>query len=77
MEYTTGLGPVTERFESSSLSIPTKLEDYELAAKNDVTGDSIQSKTNSKQYADNWDRIFGKKKVEESKNDEAKTENRK
>lgn len=37
-----------------------------MAARNDVTGDEIKSKTNSKQYADNWDRIFGKKdKLEE------------
>lgn len=32
-----------------------------MAARNDVTGDEIKSKTNNKQYADNWDRIFGKK----------------
>lgn len=34
-----------------------------MAAKNDVTGDSIKTKTgNQKAYADGWDRIFGKKK---------------
>jgi hypothetical protein len=33
-----------------------------MAAKNDVTGDSIKSRVNSKAYRDNWDRIFGKKK---------------
>ena len=33
-----------------------------MAAKNDVTGDSIRSKTSSKAYSDGWDRIFGKKK---------------
>lgn len=32
-----------------------------MAAKNDITGDEIKSKNNSKQYEDNWDRIFGKK----------------
>jgi hypothetical protein len=32
-----------------------------MATKNDVTGDTIQSRTNSKQYAENWDKIFGKK----------------
>lgn len=37
-----------------------------MAAKNDVTGDSIQSKTNSNEFRDNWDRIFNKKKVEDS-----------
>jgi hypothetical protein len=32
-----------------------------MAAKNDITGDSIASRVNSKQYEDNFDRIFGKK----------------
>ncbi len=30
-------------------------------AKNDVTGDSIQSKSSSQRYRDNWEKIFGKK----------------
>lgn len=38
-----------------------------LAARNDVTGDEIKSKTNNKQYADNWDRIFGNKNKPEEK----------
>lgn len=29
-------------------------------SKNDITGDSIQSKVTSKEYLDNYDRIFGK-----------------
>jgi hypothetical protein len=33
-----------------------------MAAKNDVTGDSIKSRVSNKAYRDNWDRIFGKKK---------------
>jgi len=33
-------------------------------AKNDITGDRIQSKTNSDSFRDNFDRIF-KKTVEE------------
>lgn len=33
-----------------------------MASKNDITGDTIQSKTLSKQGRDNWDNIFGKKK---------------
>lgn len=33
-----------------------------MAAKNDVTGDSIRTKTVSKAYRDNYDRIFRKKK---------------
>jgi hypothetical protein len=36
-------------------------------AQNDVTGDWLQSKPNSKQFEEGWDRIFGKKKaLEES-----------
>lgn len=39
-----------------------------MATRNDATGDEIKSKTNTKQYADNWERIFGKKdKPEEAK----------
>ena len=34
-----------------------------MVAKNDITGDAIQSKTNSKEYGDNFDRIFRKDKV--------------
>ena len=33
-----------------------------MVAKNDITGDSIQSRTNSKAYQDNYDLIFRKKK---------------
>lgn len=32
-----------------------------MATTNDITGDSIQTKTNNQQYRDGWDRIFGKK----------------
>jgi hypothetical protein len=30
--------------------------------KNDVTGDKLQSKTNTQKYRDNWDLIFKKDK---------------
>jgi hypothetical protein len=33
-------------------------------ARNDVTGDWLQSKPNSEQFEKNWDLIFGKKKEE-------------
>ena len=33
-------------------------------ARNDVTGDWLQSKPNSEQFEKNWDLIFGKKKKE-------------
>lgn len=32
-----------------------------MASKNDITGDEIKSKSTTKQYEDNWERIFGKK----------------
>ena len=31
-----------------------------MAAKNDITGDSIRTKGTSKKYLDNYDKIFGK-----------------
>jgi len=34
-----------------------------MASKNDITGDEIKSKASSKAYEDNYDRIFGKKKI--------------
>lgn len=33
-----------------------------MAATNDITGDSLQSKSNSDSYRDGWERIFGNKK---------------
>lgn len=32
-----------------------------MATRNDITGDEIKSKSSTKAYEDNWDRIFGKK----------------
>jgi hypothetical protein len=32
-----------------------------MSSYNDITGDKIQSRVNSKQFEDNFDRIFGKK----------------
>lgn len=37
-----------------------------MAAKNDVTGDNIQSRGSSKAYADNWEAIFGKNKPKQT-----------
>ena len=39
-----------------------------MATRNDVTGDKIKSRTNTKKFNENFDRIFGKKK--EQKKDE-------
>lgn len=36
-----------------------------MVAKNDITGDSIKSRTNTNAYEDGWDRIFGKKKAKD------------
>lgn len=33
-----------------------------MATKNDVTGDTIQTKQTSDLYRQNWEKIFGKKK---------------
>jgi hypothetical protein len=34
-----------------------------MAAKNDITGDTIQSKATSEKYRNNWDKIFKKNKM--------------
>jgi hypothetical protein len=39
-------------------------------ARNDVTGDWLQSKPNNEQFEKNWDLIFGKKKKVEYELDE-------
>ena len=41
-----------------------------MAAKNDITGDSIQTRTVTDTYRNNYDLIFGKKKKQ---NDDATT----
>ena len=38
-------------------------------ARNDITGDFIHSKPSSDMFEQGWDRIFGKKKKEESRID--------
>ena len=32
-----------------------------MATKNDITGDTIATKSTSEKYRDGWERIFGKK----------------
>lgn len=44
-------------------------ENKSKVAVNDVTGDSIISKSSSQKYRDNWDRIFGKKDSEDLTDD--------
>jgi hypothetical protein len=38
-----------------------------MVAKNDITGDSIQSRKNSKEFEENMDRIFGNKEEERAR----------
>ena len=40
-----------------------------MATRNDITGDSLTSKPASEAYRNNYDAIFGKKKVKEEQND--------
>lgn len=45
-----------------------------MVAKNDITGDSIQSRQNSKAYAENLVTIFGDKSEEVARKEKEKTE---
>jgi len=38
-----------------------------MPAKNDVTGDKLQTKVSNKKYRDNWDIIFNKKDKDNTK----------
>lgn len=42
-----------------------------MVSKNDITGDAIQTKVNSKAYRDNWEAIFGKKDLPSAVDDAA------
>jgi lauroyl/myristoyl acyltransferase len=45
-----------------------------MVAKNDITGDNIQSKGNSKAYQDNLEKIFGDKSEEKERKAREKAE---
>lgn len=45
-----------------------------MVAKNDITGDSIQTKGNSKAYAENLEKIFGDKSEEKERKAREKAE---
>jgi hypothetical protein len=45
-----------------------------MVAKNDITGDSIQSKGNSKAYQENLEKIFGDKSAERERKAREKAE---
>lgn len=38
-----------------------------MVAKNDITGDAIQSRMNSKEFEENMDRIFGNREEERAR----------
>lgn len=45
-----------------------------MATKNDVTGDTIQTKISSDLYRQNWDKIFGKKNKKKKKDEQRASE---
>jgi hypothetical protein len=45
-----------------------------MVAKNDITGDSIQSRNNSKAYSENIVKIFGDKSEEKARQEKEKAE---
>jgi hypothetical protein len=45
-----------------------------MVAKNDITGDAIRSRKNSKSFEDNMDRIFGDKVKERERKQKEKDE---
>jgi len=45
-----------------------------MVAKNDITGDSIQTKGNSRAYAENLEKIFGDKSEEKDRKAKEKAE---
>jgi len=48
------------------MSVETDVAKTSKVAVNDITGDSIQTKSSTEKYRDNYDRIFGKKNSEGS-----------
>lgn len=47
------------------MSVETDVSNTSKVAVNDITGDSIQTKSSTELYRDNYDRIFGKKNSED------------
>lgn len=46
-----------------------------MTAKNDITGDKLQSKITNKKFRDNWDNIFFSMKTKEEKTEQGKIKN--
>lgn len=55
------------------MSVETDVVNNSKVAVNDITGDSILTKSSTQQYRDNWDRIFGKKSSEDLTDDKEKS----
>ena len=53
-----------QRVAGSSPVTSTKVLGVSMVARNDITGDAIQTKTASQSYRDNYDNIFRKGKVD-------------
>jgi len=47
------------------MSVETDVAKTSRVAVNDITGDSILTRSSTEKYRDNWDRIFGKKDSED------------
>ena len=47
------------------MSVETDVAKTSKVAVNDITGDSILTRSSTEKYRDNWDRIFGKKDSED------------
>ena len=47
------------------MSAETDVAKTSRVAVNDITGDSILTRSSTEKYRDNWDRIFGKKDSED------------
>lgn len=47
------------------MSVETDVAKTSKVAVNDITGDSIFTRSSTEKYRDNWDRIFGKKDRED------------
>jgi hypothetical protein len=52
------------------MSVETDVTKTSKVAVNDVTGDSIITKSSTEKYRDNYDRIFGNKKDKKLVNEE-------
>lgn len=55
------------------MSVETDVAKTSKVSVNDITGDSILTKSSTEKYRDNWDKIFGKKHSEDLTDDKEKS----